>query len=82
MNRSAAVTVLDFIPDESEIEEFALGHLEEFDAEEAHATVEILKQAPEWMDLCEQDQVNAHMRDGGACVLVVYMVDDTEEIDE
>lgn len=71
--------VLDHIPNEDEVEELALGHLEDFDAEEAHATIEILQKAPTWMDLCEQDQINAHMRDGGACVLVVYMSDDTED---
>lgn len=79
---SAAVMVLDHIPDADEIEELALGHLEEFDADEAHATTEILYSPPPWMELCERDQIAAHLRDGGMCVLVVYMVDDTGDIHE
>ena len=77
---SAAVMVLDHVPDEDEIEELALGHLDEFDAEDAHATTEILYSSPTWMDMCERDQIDAHLRDGGVCVLVVYMVDDTGDV--
>lgn len=79
MRQSAAVMVLDHLPDEDEVEELALMHLEDFDAEEASATADIVYEAPEWLDVSEQDQINAFMRDGAECVLVIYMSDEPDE---
>lgn len=84
MNQSAAVRVLDEIPSEEDIEDYAYESLEEFDAESATATIELLDHPPEWMSVGEQDQINAYLRDGSVCVLVIYMreTDDAELDDE
>lgn len=79
MAKSAAVMVLDHMPDDDEIEDLAYDRLEEFPAEEATATIDIVYKAPEWMSTAEQDQINAHMRDGGVCIVVVYMSDEEED---
>lgn len=76
MNQSAAVMVLDHVPSDQEIEEIAYSHLEEFDADEATATFELVHKAPDWMNICEQDQINAYVRDQPrSIILVVYMVE-------
>ena len=70
----AAVIVLPHKPDRDELTELAEYHLEDFPAEEAYATFEILTTAPDWLALHEQDQMNAHLRDMPAgVVLVIYM---------
>lgn len=71
----AAVMVLDYYPDDEEIEDLAYGALEDFTDENASAKTEVVYKAPEWMDIGEQDQINAFVRDGvkGTCVLVIYM---------
>lgn len=75
--------VMDHVPDAEEVSELATFHLEDFPAEEAHATCEIVYTAPVWLELYEQDQMNAHLRDGAACVLVIYMQEGAlEEEDE
>jgi hypothetical protein len=76
MARSAAFMVLDHIPDDEEMEDWAYTHLEDFEAEQASATVDIVYEAPRWLATHEQDQINAHMRDGGVCILVIYMTDE------
>lgn len=74
MSQSAAVMVLDEIPSEEDIDELVCAHLETLDEDDnIEVSVDIVKKAPEWMDIGEQDQVNAHMRDGGVCVLVLYI---------
>lgn len=74
MGQSAAVMVLDHLPDDDEIDELADAHVEscedEFITEIAAA---IVYEAPDFMSMCERDQINAHLRDGGACVLVLYV---------
>lgn len=82
MGQSAAVMVLDHVPDEDELEEYAFAQLEELDDETAEAVVDLRKEAPDWMTLSEQDQINAHMRDGSACVLVIYITFAGEYDDE
>lgn len=83
MNQSAAVMVLDEMPTEEDIEELVLAHLDTLDDDEdVSASIDIVYKAPEWMDVCEQDQVNAHLRDGGACVLVLYITVGAGEEDE
>lgn len=75
--------VLDHLPDADEIEELADEHLENYPAEEAYATVELLHQAPDWLATHEQDQMNAFLRDDkNACILVVYMQEGDFEDDE
>jgi len=76
----AAVMVLPHVPEPDEIAEYASHHLEDFPAENAYATVEITKTPPDWLDLHEQDQMAAHLRDGGdeMCILVIYMQEDLE----
>jgi hypothetical protein len=75
--------VLDHIPDDDEVFELADHHLDLFEAEEAYASTEIVYEAPDWLSVAEQDQMNAFLRDGAACILVVYMregdPDDEEE---
>lgn len=80
---SAAVIVLDHRPSDEEIEDLAYAHLDEFGADQATASFEILSGAPDWMNVCEQDQINAHMRDSsGSVVLVIYMVEGEFSDDE
>lgn len=81
INPQAAVMVLDHVPDSDEVTELASLHLDEFPAEFAHATVEIVKDPPEWLDVHERDQMGAHLRDGGpdTCILVIYMQEASEE---
>ncbi len=70
----AAVIVLPHKPDRDELAELAEFHLDEFPAAEAYATFEFMEQAPDWLELHEQDQMNAFMRDlNGGCILVIYM---------
>lgn len=69
----AAVMVLDHVPDADEVAELAHMHLDEFEADEAHASCEILYKPPTWLSTAEQDQMSAYLRDGAACILVVYM---------
>ena len=74
MSQSAAVMVLDEMPSEEDIEEMIDAHLDTFgDDEGISVSVDITDKAPDWMEIGEQDQVNAHMRDGGVCVLVLYI---------
>lgn len=74
MSQSAQVMVLDEYPTEEDIDEMIADHLDIFDDEDnIEVSVDITEKAPEWMDIGEQDQVNAHMRDGGRCVLVLYV---------
>lgn len=79
----AAVMVLDYYPDDEEIEDLAYGALEDFTDEDASAKTEVVYRAPEWMDISEQDQINAFVRDGvkGTCILVVYMSEEHFEDD-
>lgn len=78
----AAIMVLDHMPDSDEIEDLAEKHLEDYPAEEAYATVELLHEAPDWLSVHEQDQMNAHLRDGAACILVVYMQEGDGDCEE
>ena len=73
MSQSAAVMVLDEIPTDEDIEELVYAHLDAMDEDNVEATIDIIYTAPDWMSICEQDQINAHLRDGGACVLVLYL---------
>lgn len=74
MSQSAAVMVLDEMPSEEDIDEMIDAHLDTFgDDEGISVSVDITDKAPDWMEIGEQDQVNAHMRDGGVCVLVLYI---------
>ena len=85
---SAAVMVLDHYPSEAEVDELTQFHLEQFDADYAEATAQIVRKAPDFLCTSEQDQINAHIRDGGknCYVLVVYMEEtepfDTDDEDE
>lgn len=81
MVQSAAIMVLDHMPDDDEIEELAFHHLEAFEPESAHATIDIVYKAPDWLDVHERDQINAHMRDGGACIIVIHLIEDEEDAD-
>lgn len=66
--------VLDHEPDAEECSELATFHLEDFPAEEAYATIEITHSPPEWLELYEQDQMGAYLRDlPNACILIIYM---------
>lgn len=65
--------VLDHVPDSDEVAELAELHLEDYPAEEAHAICDIVYEPPDWLDMHEQDQMNAHLRDGAKCILIVYM---------
>ena len=66
--------VLDEMPSEEDIDEMIDAHLDTFgDDEGISVSVDITDKAPDWMEIGEQDQVNAHMRDGGVCVLVLYI---------
>jgi hypothetical protein len=73
--------VLDHVPDSDEIEELAYLHLDDFPADEATAQVEILYSPPDWLNIAEQDQMGAYMRDGAACILVIYMCEGDYEGD-
>lgn len=76
--------VLDHYPSHDEVTELASYHLEEFPADEAHATVDIVREPPEWLEVHERDQMAAHLRDGGpdCCVLVIYMQEGALDEDE
>lgn len=66
--------VLDEMPSEEDIDEMVNAQLDDYDDDESiSVSVDITYKAPDWMDIGEQDQVNAHMRDGGVCVLVLYI---------
>lgn len=80
----AAVMVLPHTPEPDEIAEYASHHLEDFPAEDAFATIEITRTPPDWLDLYEQDQMSAHLRDGGpeACILIIYMQEDPDPGDD
>lgn len=65
--------VMDHVPDEDEVAELAEMHLEDFPADEAFAKCSIVYQAPDFLCVGERDQINAYLRDGAVCVLVVYM---------
>jgi hypothetical protein len=82
-NSSAAVVVLNHYPTEDEVDEITYEHLEKFDADYATAVAQIVRIAPSFMSICEQDQINAFIRDGGprTHILVVYM-EEAEEPDE
>jgi hypothetical protein len=74
MSQSAQVMVLDEMPSEEDIDELICVHLDTLDEDDTiEVSVDITQKAPEWMEISEQDQVNAHMRDGGACVLILYV---------
>lgn len=73
VNPQAAVMVLDHVPDEEEVAEHAADHLENFPAEDAFAKCQITYAAPDFLSIAEQDQINAFLRDGAVCVLVIYM---------
>lgn len=74
MSQSAAIMVLDEMPSEEDIDEFVAAHLETLDEDDSiEVSVDVTDRAPDWMDIGEQDQVNAHLRDGGVCVLVLYI---------
>jgi len=76
---------MDHVPDADEVAELAYVHLEEFPSEDAVASCEILYEAPSWLSVGEQDQFGAFLRDGAACILVVYMQEgelEDEELDE
>jgi hypothetical protein len=75
----AAVMVLDHMPDRDEVAEYASAHLEDFPAESAYATIDIVHEPPDWLDVHEKDQMAAYMRDGAACILVIYMQEGSEE---
>ncbi len=78
---SAVVSVLDFQPTEEDITEAIVDVLDELEEDDASATAEVLTTAPDWMDISEQDQINSHLRDGGVCVLVVYISLDEDNED-
>lgn len=74
MSQSAAVMVLDEMPSEEQIDEMIEEHVAAFDEEDnIEVSVDVSDKAPDWMDISEQDQINAHLRDGGVCVLVLYI---------
>lgn len=74
--------VMDHVPDAEEVTELAGLHLEEFPADDAHASCEIVYEPPTWLDIHERDQMSAFIRDGAACILVIYMQEGDLEIDE
>lgn len=74
--------VLDHVPDAEEVTELASLHLEEFPADDAHASCEIVYEPPKWLDIHERDQMSAFIRDGAACILVIYMQEGDLEMDE
>lgn len=86
VNSQAAVMVMDHIPDEDEVADLAAMHLEDFPADEAYARCQLTDTAPDFLCVAERDQINAYMRDGMACILVIYMSegagDEYDEIDE
>lgn len=82
MSQSAQIMVLDEIPDEQDLEEIVCAHLDSIDEDEVEASIDIVYEAPDWLTTGEQDQVNAHLRDGGACVLVLYITVGESAYDE
>jgi hypothetical protein len=78
----AALMVLDHVPDEDEVTQYAAHHLEDFPADEAFATIEITTDVPTWLSICEQDQMSAFLRDGAVCILIIYMQEGSVEEDE
>lgn len=78
--------VLDHYPTDDEIKELTYLHLDKYPSEYAIATIDIVRRAPDFLSVSEQDQINAHVRDGGRAfhVLVVYMkeTDPYEEEEE
>ena len=78
----AAGMVLDHVPDTEEITELAAVHLDDFPAEEAHASCEIVYTPPQWLEVHEQDQMSAFLRDGAACILIIYMMEGSLEDEE
>jgi hypothetical protein len=78
----AAVVVLDHVPDSEEVADLAAVHLEEFPAEEAFAKCQITYEAPDFLSIGERDQIGAYLRDGSACVLVIYMSEGSCDDDE
>lgn len=81
INPQAAVMVMDHVPDSDEVTELATLHLDEFPADFAHATVEIVNEPPQWLEVHERDQMAAFLRDGGpeTCILVIYMQEASED---
>jgi hypothetical protein len=74
MSQTAAVMVLDEMPTEEDLDELVCAHLDTLDEDDnIEISIDVSTKAPEWMDIGEQDQVNAHMRDGGVCVVVLYV---------
>lgn len=74
MSQSAAVMVLDEMPSEEQIDEMIAEHIDALDEDDnVEVSVDVSTKAPDWMDISEQDQINAHLRDGGVCVLVLYI---------
>lgn len=82
VNPQAAMVVLDHVPSDDEIEELAHYHLNDFPADEAHASCEIVYTPPTWLDIHEQDQFSAHLRDGAACILIIYMAEGADADDD
>lgn len=74
--------VLDEVPTEDECNELAEELLDDFPAESVAVSFDIVYAAPDFMNISEQDQINAYLRDGSACVLVVYMADADDMDDE
>lgn len=80
MSQSAAVMVLDSYPSEEELEDLIFTHLDAMEEDDVEATIDLVDKAPDWMDIGEQDQINAHLRDGGVIVLVLYLtIGESEE---
>ncbi len=80
MSQSAAVIVLDEYPSEEDIQDLVYSHLDAMDEDDVEATIDLSDKAPDWMDIGEQDQINAHLRDGGVCVLILYItIGESEE---
>lgn len=75
--------VLDHYPTEDEVEILTYQHLELFPADYAEATSQIVRRAPDFLCVSEQDQMNAFIRDGGRnyYILVVYM-EESEPFDD
>lgn len=76
-----ALQPMDYVPDADELEEIAYHYLEKYPADEAHASIEVTYAAPDWLNTCEQDQLNAYMRDGSVCIVIVYMREGSSEED-
>lgn len=74
---AAALIVLDHEPDQDEVAAYAEYHLENFPADEAVARCELVYEPPAWVNVGEQDQLRAFLRDGSSCILIVYMREGT-----